>query len=180
MPTHIALIRGVNVGGNRMVPMADLRALLNDIGLRNGATLLQSGNLVFDGGRKSTGALEKLLEKEAAKRLKLETDFYVYTADEWREVIAKNPLQQSADRDPSHFIVMFLRSEPSKDALRILQESIPGREVVRAAGKQLYIEYPDGMGTSKLGRALTEKRLGSRGTARNWNTVLKLAALTQS
>jgi uncharacterized protein (DUF1697 family) len=176
MSTHIALLRGINVGGHRMVSMADLRSFLTDIGLRNAQSLLQSGNLVFDAGRRSTSAIEKLLETEAAKRLELATDFYVYTADDWRSVIERNPMPDAAKRDPSHFIVLFLKAAPDERALRAALAGYAGPETVRASGKQLYIVYPLGMGKSRLSAVLTEKTLGTRGTARNWNTVLKLAA----
>jgi uncharacterized protein (DUF1697 family) len=178
MPSHIALLRGVNVGGNRMIGMADLRAMLADIGLKNGATLLQSGNMVFDGGRRSSASLEKLLETEAKKRLGLATDFFVYDADSWRRVIAENPLRKEAERSPAQLVVMFLRDAPDAAKVRTLHDGVPGNEIFRVAGRQLYTFFPDGMGRSKFGGALVERRLGTRGTGRNWNTVLKLAKAT--
>src|ERR1043166_4847989 len=126
MPSHIALLRGVNVGGNRMISMADLRVLLEDLGLKNGATLLQSGNMVFDGGRRSSASLEKLLEAEAKKRLRLETDFFVDDADAWRRIIADNPLPKEAARSPAQLVVMFLRDAPDPARVRTLHDGIPG------------------------------------------------------
>jgi len=161
-----------------MVSMADLRALLDDIGLRNGATLLQSGNLVFDGGRRTSASLEKLLTTEARKRLGLETEFFVYDADTWARIIRDNPLRAEAERDPARLIVMFLRDAPDAARVRTLHDGIPGNEIFRVAGRQLYTFFPDGMGRSKFSGAIVERRLGTRGTGRNWNTVLKLAAAT--
>jgi len=73
--------------------------------------------------------------------------------------------------------VMFLKTSPSRDAVTALQNAIKGREVVKAEGRQAYLVYPDGVGRSRLTTALIEQKLGTRGTARNWNTVLKLADL---
>ena len=168
MNTHIALLRGINVGGNKMIAMSDLREHAERLGLRDARTLLQSGNLVFRSD-KSAAQLEKLLEKELEDTIVL-----VRTAEEWRAMIAHNPFQKEAKSDPSHLLVMALKAPA--DALTLVS---PGREVARGKGREIYIYYPDGVGTSKLTHAVIERKLGTRGTARNWNTALKLAALLE-
>src|ERR1700691_6060260 len=100
---HIALLRGVNVGGHRAVAMSDLRDLITDLGFSDARTLLQSGNLVFRGDGRTSAALEQLLETEAAKRLGLQADFLVRSADEWKDVVARNPFPKEAERDPRRF-----------------------------------------------------------------------------
>ena len=177
MTTYIALLRGINVGGHKQISMADLRDLLTRLGFADVRSLLQSGNLLFDANGRTPAHLERLLEAEAEKRLALKTDFFVRTAKEWAGVVAHNPFRKEATRDPGHLVVMFLKDAPSVTGVKALQKAIRGREVVRAAGKHLYIVYPDGIGRSRLTNALTDKQLGTRGTGRNWNTVLKLAAL---
>lgn len=172
MQTYIALLRGVNVGGHRMIAMSDLVALLDRLGLTDARSLLQSGNLVFRASGRTSAQLEKMLDAEVQKRLGVETKFFVRTADELKDIIAKNPFKREAKDDPGHLLVMFLHGE-AKD-VKTLQDAIKGRETFRAIGRQLYIVYPDGVGTSKFTNALIEKKLGVRGTARNWNTVLKL------
>jgi uncharacterized protein (DUF1697 family) len=173
---QVALLRAVNVGG-RVLVMADLAAMLADIGLASARTLLQSGNVVFDSAGRSGAALETFLEKETAKRLKLETDFLVRTAAEWTSIIAANPFPREAQDDPAHLVVMALKAAPTKAHVAALEAAIKGRERVRAKRRELYMVYPDGIGRSKLTIAVIEKALASRGTARNWNTVLKLQAL---
>ena len=158
--------------------MADLRELATDLGLADAKTILQSGNLVFSDPRKS-GDLERLLEAEIEKRLGLRTDFFVRTAAEWKALIAHNPFPEEAKRDPSHLVVMCLKDAPDAKDVAELQAAIKDREVVRAVGRQAYLVYPDGIGRSRLTIALIEKKLGTRGTGRNWNTVLKLAALAK-
>jgi uncharacterized protein (DUF1697 family) len=174
---HIALLRGVNVGGHKQISMADLRDLLTQLGLAEVRSLLQSGNLVFGATGRTSAQLERLLETEAEKRLALTTDFFVRTAKEWKDLVEGNPFRKEAARDPGHLVVMFLKDASSATGVKALQEAITGREVVAAAGKHLYIVYPDGIGRSRLTNAVIDKRLGTRGTGRNWNTVLKLAAL---
>jgi uncharacterized protein (DUF1697 family) len=175
--TYLALLRGINVGGHKQVAMADLRDLLTQLGLADPRSLLQSGNLVFGANERTSVQLERRLEAEVAKRLGLQTDCFVRTAREWEGVVAHNPFHKEAARDPGHLLVMFLKDAPSVTGVKALQAAITGREVVRAAGKHLYIVYPDGIGRSRLTNAVIDKQLGTRGTGRNWNTVVKLAAL---
>lgn len=174
---HVALLRGINVAGHKMVAMSDLRDLVTKLGFVDVRSLLQSGNLVFRSKRRTPDQIEHLLETEALKGLGLQTDFFVRTAEEWKRIIERNPFQKEAEKDPGHLVAMFLKSAPNGDAVADLQNAIIGREVVRADGRHMYITFPDGQGRSRLTNALIEKKLGTRGTGRNWNTVLKLGAV---
>jgi len=176
--TYVALLRGINMGGHKLVAMADLRALLSRLGFLEPRSLLQSGNLVFGSrGRSSARRLEGLLETEAAKRLALETRFFVRTAAEWRTIVGRNPFREEAERDPGHLVVLFLKNEPRAGDVRALQAAITGREVARVVGRQAYVVYPDGIGTSRLTTAVIDRALSSHSTGRNWNTVRKVEAL---
>jgi uncharacterized protein (DUF1697 family) len=172
---HVALFRAVNVGG-RKATSAELKALAADLGLDAARTLLQTGNLVFGGAR--TGAeLEVEIERAFAARFGFASDVLVRTGAQWRAALAANPHAEMAERDPGHLIVMALKSAPEPDAVSALQAAVKGRETIAGAGRELFIAYPDGVGTSKLTGAVIERRLGVRGTARNWNTATKLAAM---
>jgi uncharacterized protein (DUF1697 family) len=177
MASHIALLRGINVGGHNKVAMSDLCALCRDLGLGSPTSLLQSGNVVFQSDRLKGTALELLLEAETAKRLDLSIDYIVRSSPEWDKVIARNPFPNEAKSDPSHLLVMFFKTAASATNVASLEAAIQGPEKIRQDGKHLYITYPAGIGRSKLTGAMIEKKLGARGTGRNWNTVLKLAAL---
>lgn len=177
MTTNLALVRGINVGGHKMVPMADLRDLAASLRLTAPRSLMQSGNLVFQSGDRGAARLERLLESAIAKRFDLEPDVFVRTAEEWMAVIEQNPFGDEAKQGPSHLLVMFLKHAPEANDVKALRAVIAGREVVHAKGRQAYIIYPGGIGRSRLTSSVIEKKLGTRGTARNWNTVLKLHAL---
>ena len=157
--------------------MADLRALLSRLGFLDARSLLQSGNLIFRSDKLSGSGLERMLETEAEKRLDLRTDFFVRSSEEWKVIVDRNPFSAEAKRDPAHLVVMFLKDAPDPGQVKLLQAAIKGPETVRAGGKQLYIVYPDGIGESRLTNGLIDKKLGTGGTGRNWNTVLKLGAL---
>ncbi|GIL40974.1 DUF1697 domain-containing protein [Roseiterribacter gracilis] len=179
MTIRIALYRAVNLGAKTKLQMAPLRAMAGELGLGNPRTLIASGNLVFDGGAKKESALEKLLEKETEAQFGLKTDIFVRTVPDWDAIIAANPFPQQADDDPSHLLAMVLRDVPASDAE--LQAAMKGgTERAKIVGRCAYLYYPDGVGESRITTALIERKLGTRGTARNWNTVRKLQVLAQS
>jgi uncharacterized protein (DUF1697 family) len=179
MPRYVALLRAINVGGRNLIAMAELRELVEGLGFSDVATLLQSGNLVFTGKRKSNAALERLLETESAKRFDAAVDYFVRDAAEWEAIVAANPFPREAESDPGHLVVMPLKKTPQEEDVASLRAALKGPERVEAIGSQLYLVYPEGIGRSKLTITLIEKKLGARGTGRNWNTVRKLAELVR-
>ena len=177
MAIQIALVRGINVGGHRTVAMSQLREMVAGLGFADVRSILQSGNLIFRSDVRTSDSLEAMLEAEAKRRLKLEADFIVRSAKEWKKVVARNPFRKEAERDPGHLVVMFLKGAADSSDVKAVQAAITGPESVRADGMQVYIVYPEGIGRSRLTNAVIEKKLGRRGTARNWNTVVKLGAI---
>ena len=179
MAAFIALLRAVNVGG-RSLAMAELRTTFAKLGFADAKTLLQSGNVVFTSDKRSAAELEKLLEAGTDKHHKMQVDYMVRSAKEWADIVAANPFPNEAKADPGRLVVLALKAAPKAGAEQALQAAIKGRETVRVSGKNAYLYYPDGQGESKLTSAVIEKHLGHRGTARNWNTTLKLLALVDA
>jgi uncharacterized protein (DUF1697 family) len=177
MPVYVGLLRAINLAGKNAVSMSALRDLMADLGMQDVRTLLQSGNVVFRSDIRSPAKVEKVLEDSLEKRFGFKIEFFVRTTDEMNTIVADNPFPREAKQDPGHLLVGFLKGAPDGTAVTALQKAIVGREVVRAIGRHSYVVYPDGVGRSKLTSALVEKKLGTRGTGRNWNTVLKLQAL---
>lgn len=175
MTSYVALLRAVNVAGKSLA-MSALRDFAAALALTDPRTLLQSGNLIFRSTGDKPAELEKLLEREAERRLGVTIEFLVRSSKELNSVIANNPFPAAARRDPAHLLVMFLKEEPPADAVAALRKAIVGREKIEADARQLYILYPDGIGRSKLTTSLIEKKIATRGTGRNWNTLIKLAA----
>jgi uncharacterized protein (DUF1697 family) len=176
MTAYVGLLRGINVGGNKMIAMADLRVALAEVGFADVRTVLQSGNVVFRAAARSPGTVETLLEKGIGARFGFSPDCHVRTGGEWRAVVDANPFPQAAKDDPSHLLVTFFKSPIDPANVVKLQAAISGPELARGQGRELYMTFPNGIGTSKA-PLLVDKALGARGTARNWNTVMKLAAL---
>jgi len=157
--------------------MADLRKLAETLGFKDARTLLQSGNMVFRSDRRDGAALEKLLETATLKTFKFPVSYVLRPAAEWKKTIAANPFPKEAARDPSHLLVMFLKGKSDPQRCRLLQAANKGPELIHANGSELYLTYPEGIARSKLTNALIERTLGTCGTARNWNTILTLAAM---
>jgi uncharacterized protein (DUF1697 family) len=177
MTTYIALLRAVNVAGHQILTMSVLREFIGQAGFSDVRTVLQSGNAIFRGKAASSDVVESKLEREAVKQLGLDTDFIVRTAKEWTEMIDRNPFPREAAVDPGHLVVSFLKKAPTERVLPELRTAIVGKERIELLGKNLFVVYPDGIGRSKLTTALIDRKLGTRGTGRNWNTVQRIQAL---
>jgi uncharacterized protein (DUF1697 family) len=177
MSTYIGLLRAVNLPGHNKIAMGDLRDFLTRLGMRDAVTLLQSGNFVCRSDLRSSPELEHLIEGAAPKHLALTTDVLVRSDKEWNELVAANPFPKEAKLDPSHLLAVALKAPPDPAHIAALKQAIIGREIVSVQGRCAYIVYKDGIGRSRLTSAVIENKLGTRGTARNWNTILKLRAL---
>jgi uncharacterized protein (DUF1697 family) len=177
MPVFIALLRGVNVGGNGMVSMTALRELCETLGFKDTRTLLQSGNLVVRTGRTTPVALSKKLEAAIHTRFGADIRVIVRTPDDLRDVVKRNPFPEAAKDDPSHLLVTFLGDAPTKEAAKALAQWKHATEPHKVDGRELYTHYASGVGTSKFIGPTIEKTLATPGTARNWNTINKLIAL---
>ena len=176
MTLHVALLRGINVGGHKAVAMADLRDLLALLGFEDVRSLLASGNLLFRSRAHTPAQLERMLVAAAWQQLGLRADFFVRSAQAWHALVAGNPFPREAEADPSHHVVMLFARAPSPQRVRALASAVTGPERVSVRGRHAYAIYPNGIARSHLTSSLIEGTLGVRVTARNWNTVLKLAA----
>jgi uncharacterized protein (DUF1697 family) len=175
MARLVVLLRGINVGGAKLVAMADLRALLEELGYEDVRTHLQSGNAVVTTDA-SPAAVQAAIERAIGDRLGLDVAAIVRTGDELARIVAADRLGDVAD-DPAKRMVIFLPAKASRPAVRALQEQDLGDERVEAAGREVYAWCPGGIGRSALMAALAKTDLGRTGTARNWRTVTRLAEM---
>ena len=175
MARFVALLRGVNLGPNRRVPMAELRALLEERGYEDVRTLLQSGNVGVTSG-KSAKAVGEELEAAIADRFGVATDVVLRTRKELEALVAANPLGAVAD-DPKRLQVWFLSGRPRAAAIKALEAADVAPEVIAVAGKEIHVWHAAGIQRSPASKAIERADLGVIGTARNWNTVEKLLEL---
>lgn len=172
MPTAILLLRGINVGGKNKLPMADLRAILGELGLDNVATYIQSGNAVARSTRKLAKSFAKKLSDAIEDAHGFAPDVLALTQAELEAAIDANPFPQ-ATQDPKTLHVFFLEKPAAPARLEDVEALAAKSERFALTDAAFYLWAPDGIGRSKLA-ARVEKALGVRGTGRNWRTVLKL------
>jgi uncharacterized protein (DUF1697 family) len=167
-----ALLKGINIGGKK-IPMIELKALVEGLGYHDVKTLLASGNVVFSTDEEDGTALETRLEAALAA-YGLKTDVVVRNGADLKTAIDANPFPDAARDHPNHLLVSFHR-DPVPDGLI---EKIPGiydgPERLKAIGRELYIDYPDDVGHSKLPQAMAKLKFPKIATMRNWNTLGKL------
>jgi len=177
MTTWIAFLRAINVGGNNLIKMSDLRDLLAGLGLEDVKTHLQSGNAVFNARSKDRKKLAGEISDAIHQAHGHRPEVILRTPDELRRALDRVPFDASAN--PSLVLINFLADAADPEGAKDLA-AYEGPEVVAVHGSEVYIHYPEGIGRSKLNRVPMEKMLGTRGTARNLNTVRKLLEMTTS
>jgi uncharacterized protein (DUF1697 family) len=180
MPVLISLLRGINVGGNKKIRMADLKDLYASLGFTNVHTLLQSGNVVFESESAAVDDIADQIESAIEERFGFVSRIMMRTAGEIESVIKSHPFTDEQIAEPSKILVMFLHEPPAEENVQQLRAAHQGPEIFHILGRELYAFYPDGMGRSKLDNVLIERKLKVRGTGRNWNTTHKLHELAQS
>ncbi len=178
----VALLRGVNVGGNARIRMADLREIVASLGHGDVATYIQSGNVVFTADAARDAAADEPapdarlatgIHDALKARLGLDVDVMVRSRDDLQRTVADVPFHVA---DPKRLIVAFLSRPPSPEAIRSLAAVDAGPEQFRVAGPVAYLDLPNGVGRSILA-PLIERRLEVRATARNLNTVQTLLSM---
>jgi uncharacterized protein (DUF1697 family) len=175
---YAALLRGINVGKAKRIAMADLRALLEDLGYREVRTLLNSGNVVFTVARAVRGNLAVGLERAISERLGVSCRVTVLAENELAEIVRCHPLGKVA-HNPSRLLVSVLANPADRARLRPLTRQDWAPEAFALGRRVSYLWCPRGVIDSKVARAV-DRLLGDGVTARNWSTMLKILDLAQN
>ena len=176
MARQIALLRGINVGGHKKVPMARLRELMGELGYGGVRTYVQSGNVAFTAPDRPAEETARVLEQQLEVAFGFEIAVVIRSRDQLAAVAEANPLREVVT-DPARYHVLFLSEEVAPERLDDLEPADFAPDILLLRGRELYLWTPEGMHDSRLAKALTPKRLGVVATARNWRTVEKLLAL---
>jgi uncharacterized protein (DUF1697 family) len=186
MATHVALLRGINLGGKNKVAMADLRALVAGLGHTDVSTYIQSGNVLFtDPDDADCAVTARAITEAIAATLGVTSPVVVVTREELAQILAANPFPDEPDPRRVHAVVLsespWPELEVKLDAARAKSAAASGTDEVLAIGRTLYLHTPDGYGRSVLAEALlrvvSSPKSGATGTARNWATMTKLLEL---
>lgn len=173
---YVALLRGINVGGNTMIKMSDLAALFASLGFNGVKTYINSGNIAFDLAKTAEKGLVTKIEGALEEKFDRAISVMVREQCAIGEILAANPFEgQFASHKEMH--VLFLKDELTDEAKAFLAEKVPPPERFAVHGREIYCHLPMGVADSYLGRGVFERKLKISVTARNWRTVEKLSTL---
>ena len=177
MPIIISMLRGINVSGQKRVPMAELKELYEDLKFKNVTTYIQSGNVVFSSDISDAKVLLKKIEEKIFKQFGFEVPVIIRTPKEMQSAIKNNPFLKEKNIDAERLYITFLSDTPAKDKLEKIQEYHfePDRFIIK--GKEVYLYCPISYGNSKLNNNFFENKLKITATTRNWKTVNELVRI---
>ncbi len=175
MPAYVAMLRGVNVGGNPL-KMEWLRRASEEIGLRDVRTYLQSGNIVFASSQ-GAAKLVMMLKQKIDRQTRLPVPVIIRSATEMADVIARNPFLKRGGIDPTKLHVTFLGEVPKQIDTGRLDKLAGTRDEYRLGEREIYLHCPINYGETKLSNGAIEKALGISATTRNWATVTTLSGM---
>ncbi|MFS4455075.1 DUF1697 domain-containing protein [Maribacter sp. 2304DJ31-5] len=178
MDTYIAFLRGINVGGHKKVPMAQLRNVLENEGFSKVRTYIQSGNVVFESDLDSKRALEELIAQSIEKHFGFEVPVLIRTVKEIHEILANNPFDNDKDLANNRIYFVLLSVIPEPKEVACLREEHYVNEQFKITDTCVYLCCKKGYGQAKLSSNLIERKLKVKATARNFRTMQKLLELS--
>lgn len=176
MTRYVALLRGINVGSTRKLPMAELRELCAAEGFADVSTYIQSGNILLSSDRPAPD-IEAHLKTRIEQHFGLDVPVIVRTADDWARYAAGSAFPDAEAERPKLLHLCLSVAPPAHDIIEVLTARASGKERIAIKGDALWVDFGESVGHSKLTPALFDRAAGSPVTARNWNTVLALAAM---
>ena len=172
MEKYIVFLRGINVSGQKLIKMAELRELLKNNGFQNLKTYIQSGNLVFDcSGSKME--IENKIHKLIKESYGFEVPMVVLTKDEIEKTTNQNPFDMD-ETDIKRFCVVFLKNKPDQNLVKEIEGVSFDGEELSVIDDKIFLHCPNGFARTKLNNNFFEKKLKTEATTRNWNTCLKM------
>lgn len=171
MPVFIALLRGINVSGQKLIKMTDLKELFRSLGCNNVTTYIQSGNVVFDSAETDTVQLESIIMQEISLKYDFDVEVMVRTLEEFGRIIEFNPFREA---EGNKLYISFFRKAPQNIPFEELDKVKSDSEVYLFFESVMFLHCPEGYGITKLSNPFIEKKLKTVATTRNMNTVVKL------
>jgi uncharacterized protein (DUF1697 family) len=181
MHTYISMLRGINVSGQKIIKMAELKVLYESLRLTNVATYIQSGNVVFQSKQNDPVLIGASIEKAIEKSFGFSVTVVLRQPAEFRRVINKCPFRGSAKIDESRIYVTFLKSRPALALVKAMADvAKKSGDTFQISGNEIYLYCPNGYGKTEFSIGFFEKRLKVAATTRNWKTVQTLLAMSSA
>ncbi|RZJ31896.1 MAG: DUF1697 domain-containing protein [Flavobacterium sp.] len=179
MKTHLALLRGINVSGQKLIKMEDLRKLMADAGFENVSTYIQSGNIIFEGRETSKAKVAEAIKALIKENYGWDVGVLMLNHSDLKKAIDGNPFLKDKNVDLKQLYVTFLSDNPTTENIEKFATANTENDVAVISGDVMYLKYFHGAGKTKLTNALIENKLKLVATTRNWNTTLKLMELLE-
>ena len=180
METYIALLRGINVSGQKKVPMADLRNMLDTLNFRNTKTYIQTGNIVFDSRENDTYVLEEKIKGGIRSTFGFDVPVLVKSKNEFERILQRNPYTDPEAIDKKQVYFVLLKKAPEEKFIEEFSEDSYENEVFFIAGACVYLFCKAGYGKAKLDNNRIERKLKVEATTRNFRTMTKLLEMAKS
>jgi len=179
MTTYISLLRGINVSGQRIIKMEDLRKTFENLGFQNIRTYVQSGNVVFTAEESEIEIIKQNISRQIEKDFGFDVPVIVLASDKLEQIINKNPFLTDSGKDLAFMHVTFLASEPSGFDITKMEEKKQSGEEIRFSGDAVFLYCPHGYGKTRLSNSFLEANLKVTATTRNWKTTKELFKIAQ-
>lgn len=176
MASHVALLRGINVGGKNKLPMRDLTSIFTQAGCQNVQTYIQSGNVLFDAPDRVVDSLAGVVAAGIERQFGYATPVVIRNAGQVAKVVADNPFLRSGIEDDTLHVIILADAPEQRLIERLDPERSPGDAFV-VSGQEIYVHLPNGVARSKLTVTYFDAKLATIGTQRNWRTMTKLVEL---
>ena len=175
---YIALLRGINVGRNKRIKMADLIKVFESLGFKNVKTYVQSGNVIFEHDSNDAAEIAGRIERKISQTFSFSVNVIIRTKDEVENVVKGNPFIGRAGIELDKLHVIFLADMPDPKDVLNLDINKDENEEFEVIGREVYLYCPDGYARTKLKNDIFEKKLNTEATTRNWKTTSKLLELS--
>jgi len=179
MPIYISMLRGINVGGHKRIKMDQLRRSFEALGFEQVQTYIQSGNVVFKAGKRSTAAFSKKIEERIVRDFGFSVSVISRSSGEMAATIERNPFLKERGIDQGRLHVMFLSDAPAPAALKKLADLTATPDQCRPSDREIYFYLPNGASKSVLMKSPVDRILAVVTTTRNWKTVNSLHQMCQ-
>lgn len=181
MPVYLALLRGINVSGKKIIKMEDLRKLMESSGYKNIKTYIQSGNVIFESNTKDKSIIAKHIEEVIEKQYGFDVSVFVIDGNDINKAVDNNPYatKEEIEEGTKKIYVTFLSEKPSAENIEKLKQAPIGEDLIEFFDDVLYFKLISKASESKLSNTLIESKLKVRATTRNWNTTIKLLTMLE-
>ena len=178
MKSYVAFLRGINVGGHRKIPMSELKRCFEELGLKNVATYIQSGNVVFSADEKiPIRELSQIIEHKIMESFGFDVPVIVRTSEQLQYITRNNPFLEKKNVNPEKCYVTFLSERPLKEHVNLISNLDFAPDEFFIADQDIYLYIPDRYSDTKLSNDFFEKKLHVKATSRNWKTIHKLVEM---